>query len=235
MVLPIYLYKIPNYMEIKNLSGTLKYSFLIAVVLILFGGGFYVGRKTIDVPKEKIKTVYIKGKTIVKSSVLTIPPIPILAVFPADTADIIKKCVEDGIYKELWPKEKEYILPTKEDTLAIMYDWSAKRYYSEKIFDIDTLGTCTINASVQYNRLSELGYEYTPSTKTEIQTIYRVKKFSPFVGAGGIVGLKEAQPHMMMEVNGGMFFNDKYGVQVRYQTAFLPNTNYVGASALFKF
>lgn len=218
---------------ITDVSKIIKYGVYIAVAALVFSLGFFTGRKTIEIPKPKIEIRYIKGKTV--TEVIKIPPIPMVVKYPADTADIIRTCVADGIYKELWPKEKEYILPTREDTLAILSDWAAKRYYVETLFDSDTLGTCTVNAAVQYNRISSLGYDFTPVIATEKQTIYQVKKFSPFFGAGAVVGFKDANPKTFLEVSGGAFINDKYGFQIRYQSAFQQNTRYLGGSALFKF
>lgn len=208
----------------------------VVIGILLFGAlGFYLGRKTIATDKPRTEVVYIKGEKITDS----IPyPVPYEVVKPADTADIIRQCVKDGIYTELFPEKviTEYIEITKDDTTEIIRDWGTKRLYSEKIFDIDTVGTCTIDAAVQYNRLSLLSYTYTPITKQTTITQYRVKAFSPFIGAGLLVD-NDFSDYMnfIPTVNAGFFIKEKYGVQVQYGKMLKNKNNLYGVSLLYKF
>ena len=106
----------------------------IILVLALVFIGFYFGRSTVPV-KTETKTVYIKGDTIRD---VIYEPKPYKVNIPIDTISIIKQCIKDGIYQELWPEKTvtEVIEITKEDTTKIMVDWATKRIYDETIFDI---------------------------------------------------------------------------------------------------
>ena len=94
--------------------------------------GFYIGRKTVKIPKPKTVIEYVEAEPI-HDTLYKTKPIAVKA--PIDTDNIIRACIEDGIYKELWPKEKEFIAITKEDTTAIMVDWATERRYKETIFN----------------------------------------------------------------------------------------------------
>lgn len=159
-----------------------KIAFIALVALILLGLAFYAGRAT---TKTKVitKIEYIKGDTI-HDTITDIKPYKVIV--PADTAGIIQTCVEDGIYAELFPTKvvTEYIEVTKEDTTAIMKDWATVRAYDEVLFDSDTLGVCEVNTEVQYNRIKNMNYTFTPVIKKETDTEIKVRRFTPFIGAG---------------------------------------------------
>ena len=218
----IYLYLIMKLLE--EFPKYAKYVFYLLLIAV----GFFAGRKTIKQPAPVEVIKYIKGETITE---VKEKPVPYLVTRPADTLDIIKKCIEDGIYKELFPKETVYI----DTTAAIVKDWATIREYNEKIFDSDTVGLLKVNAKVQYNRLSSLGYEFKPIVKNVDHTVYTVKKVSPFVGTGMIINPNKETFDALYEVNGGLFFNDKYGFQLKYQRGLRSDNNYFGGSVLFKF
>lgn len=177
-----------------------KIALCALVVLLLMGTSFYLGRRT---TKEKVvtKIEYIKGGTI-RDTVNIIKPVNIIS--PVDTIDIIKQCVKDGIYAELFPTKTEYIEVSKADTSEIIKDWATRRFYQEKIFANDTTGECIINTEVQYNRMKVLGYEYTPVAKTITNTKYLVKYFTPFIGVG-----VSTMPSVNAEF--GFFINQSWG------------------------
>lgn len=208
---------------------------VIIGILIFSVIGFYLGRKTINSGTPKTEIVYIKGENITDS----IPyPVPYEVIKPADTADIIRRCVRDGIYSELFPEKivTEYIEITKDDTTEIIRDWGTKRLYSEQIFDIDTVGQCTINASVQYNRLTLLSYSYIPVTKVTTITNTKVKLFSPYIGAGVLVN-NDISDYMNLipTVSAGFFIKEKYGINVQYGKMLKNKNNLYGISLLYKF
>lgn len=182
---------------------------LTVILLLVFGaGGFLTGRKTIE-PIEIEKPVYIPGDTIT----VEVPvPTPVYVVRPADTANIIAKCVKDGIYAELFPekvRDSLVYIPTAEDTLEIVRDWATERYYEEKIFDVDTVGTATVRAKTQYNRITEMSAEVVPVVKT-VTKVLPPKKYVPFVGVG-------ATTMPTVAVEGGMFLDEKWGGAMLYQ------------------
>lgn len=208
----------------------------IVITMITFGiFGFYLGRKTIDIEKPRTEIVYVKGDKITDS----IPyPVPFEVVKPADTADIIRQCVKDGIYTELFPEKivTEYIEITKEDTAEIIRDWGTKRLYSEKIFDIDTIGSCTVNATIQYNRMSLLSYDYIPVMKQTTIHEYKIRAFSPYIGFGCIVHEDFSDiGNYIPELNAGFFIKEKYGINLLYGKSFKNGSNFYGASLLYKF
>jgi hypothetical protein len=213
-----------------KLTETILYIVIIFSILAL---GFYFGRKTTKV-KTEIKTEYIKGDTI-RDTIYE--PKPYKVVEPVDTLNIIKQCIKDGIYSELWPTRiiTEIVEVTKEDTTKMLADWATKRLYNETIFSNDSLGYCSIEAQVQYNRLRVLGYEYQPITKTITETVYKVNKFSPFAGIGYMTNPWDEINNPMFVVNGGFFIKEKYGIQLQLMHAFQSKSDYVGGSFIYKF
>lgn len=217
--------------------NTKKSQLICAVIAVVLFGllGFFLGRKTVKEPEPRTEIVYVPGDTIIDS----IPyPEPYEVVKPADTADIIRKCVRDGIYTELFPERvvTEYVEITKEDTAEIIRDWGTKRMYSETLFDIDTVGKCVVDASVQYNRLSMLSYSYTPITKTVTITEGRVRLFSPYVGVGALLRNNFTYyTNLIPTASAGFYIKEKYGLLLQYGRDFGTQNNIYGASFLYKF
>jgi len=205
------------------------------IIALIFGvAGFFIGRSTINT-EPKVIVKYIKGETIRDS----IPyPLPYYIEKPADTLSIIKQCVKDSIYSELFPEKiiTEYIEITKEDTTAIMMDWATKRMYSDTLFNNDTTGTCIVDATVQYNRMSLLSYQFTPIQKTVTITNYKTKMFSPYIGAGILIDndFKDYK-NIMPTANIGFFIKERYGLNLQYAKSFKTKNNFYGVSLLYKF
>lgn len=96
------------------------------------------------------------------------------------------------------------------------------------LFDTDTLGKCEVSVKVQYNRLSNLKYNYTPVTKYE-QSLYTTKRaISPFIGMGVFT-----TPSVSGQV--GMFIRDDWGVSFLYNRDFITKNNSYGLMCLYKF
>ena len=210
-----------------------KFLFHIFVIVGIFIGGFFTGRSTVKV-KEVTTIQYIKGDTI-RDTVYY--PKPYKEIIPIDTLAIIQQCIKDGIYQELWPEKviTEYIEVTKEDTTKIMTDWATKRYYNEVLFQNDSIGSCSVNTEVQYNRMRLLGYNFVPVTKQVNETKYLVKTFSPFVGAGYLTNPWDENRDPIININGGVFIKEKYGVQIQLMHALKSKNDYIGGSFLIKF
>lgn len=123
--------------------------------------GFQLGKKSVDIPEPVIKheIKYVKGDPVKDFVFISTPT----SIPPIDTADIILQCVNDGVYRELFPKQIEYI--TKNDTTAIMTDWASTRLYEQPMWDSDTTGTCIANITLQYNRIKSFEYTFTPIQK----------------------------------------------------------------------
>lgn len=210
-----------------------KILFHIIMILIIFGGGFFTGRSTIKT-KEIHKTEYIKGDT-VRDTIYQ--PKPYKVVEPVDTLNIIKDCIEKGIYQELWPEKviTEYIEITKEDSTKIVEDWSKKRMYNEILFQNDSIGTCNIKTEVQYNRIQNMDYIFVPINKTVTEKKQFVKTFSPFIGAGYLTKPRAEIPSSMLTVSGGFFIKEKYGLQLQFLHGLNNDEDYLGGSLLIKF
>ena len=214
-----------------------KRTLICFIISILLCGllGFYFGRKTIEISMPKTEVKYVKGEKVTDS----IPyPEPVEVVKPIDTANIIKQCVKDGIYTELFPEKivTEYIEVTKDDTTAIIKDWATKRVYSETLFDIDTVGKCVVEASIQYNRLSLLTYDYIPIEKQIAINTNKVKLFSPYIGIGVLVDNDFSEYlNYTPTANAGFFIKEKYGIHLQYGKSFKSKNNFFSASLLYKF
>ena len=211
-----------------------KIAFYITMAVFFLTLGFFLGRKTIKEPETKIVTEYIKGEKITDTLYY---PKPYKVVVPVDTLGIIQQCVKDGIYKELWPEKvvTEYIEVNKADTTAIMQDWVTKRFYTETLFNNDKQGTCTFDAEVQYNRLKIIGYTYSPIVQTVTETKYVTKLFSPFIGVSYLINPWDEIKTTMVQLNGGFYIKEKYGIQAIYQRNFKLNNDYIGAGLIYKF
>lgn len=206
------------------------------LILIFFFIGFYVGRKTIKKETTNVDIIYIKGDTITDSISY---PLPYEVIKPIDTLDIIKKCINDGIYSDLFPEKiiKEYVTFTSDDTLAIINDWATRRNYSEVLFDVDTIGKCNIDISLQYNRIANLKYEYIPIQKIIKEKENKIKHFSPFIGIGTKyynnrnLDIIELNPSLTF----GFYINERYGINFSYDRMLNEKNNLYGISFLFKF
>lgn len=213
-----------------------KWQMIFVTVLLVAVGllCFFLGRSTIKNPKQEVVVEYVQGPTIHDTIKY---PQPYAVIKPIDTVGIIQQCVKDGIYTELFPTKiiTQYIEVTKEDTSGILEDWASKRYYNETIFDIDTLGKCTVNTEVQYNRMIVIGFEYTPMIKTVTVTNYKIKKFSPFIGLGAMLNPWDKEILPTMNASMGFFVNEKYGIQIQYQHMFNMKYDFIGGNILYKF
>jgi hypothetical protein len=137
----------------------------------------------------------------------------------------------------LWPEKiiTEYIEVNKNDTTDIMKDWATKRFYTETLFNNNKQGTCIFDAEVQYNKLTLIDYEYSPIVQTVTETEYIIKSFSPFIGISYLTNTWDEIKNPMIQVNGGAFFNEKYGIQALYQRGFKLDNDYIGVGFIYKF
>lgn len=162
----------------------------IAVCIACLIIGFLVGRKTIDT-KESVTLEH-------KESVSSIVRIP----EPKETkpASPVYKYKTDTINN---------IIVQKVDTAQIIEDWIKNRNYNITLFDNDN-GKLNIDASVQYNKLFDLQYTFTPIQK--VITKQKTPVFTPFVGVSyNSLGYVSA--------GGGLFYHD-LGIELRYITDF---------------
>lgn len=162
----------------------------LAFVLAFFLGCYFTN-KSIEV-EEKVR--YVKGETSVETVEVVVPykveiPTSPVYIYRADT-----------VYNHLVQMV---------DSAAIIADWVEKRYYKQDLFDNEN-GKLSLEASVQYNRLQDMQYSFTPIEKQIIS--YYKPTYSFYVGTSyntmGYMGI------------GGGFFRRNAGLGIQYTTDF---------------
>jgi hypothetical protein len=196
-----------------------KIGVIIAAAILLFGLGFYVGKKREPEVIIKTETKYVELPPIHDS----IPkPVPVYVKQPADSLNILLALIEEGKYEEYFPERvrDSLIYVTNEDTAAVIRDWAAERVYKETLFDTDTLGRFVFDAKVQYNRLQNFDYTFTPVQKQTETTIRTVRTFLPYVGAGlDLSGSVMAQGGVFVKQNAGLAIQYRYDTKLKEHTA----------------
>ena len=140
----------------------------IAIVIVAFGVGFFLGRKTIDV-KEKIE--YVKGATIRDTIVISQPT---FVEIPTKPKYIYK-------YDTITVNNIHYISEVV-DTASIIQDYIVTRTYEFNVFNSDTLGKFDVKQKVGYNKLLSFDYTFTPMTRQI--THFKEPVFTPFITGG---------------------------------------------------
>lgn len=200
-----------------------KIAFMALVALALFFGGFFIGRQREVNAEPQIE--YIELPPIHDS----IPkPVPYKVVEPADTLNIIMTCIKEGLYSELFPEKKDTIYITADDTVKVLKDWATERYYSEVLFDSDTLGRFSYDATVKYNRMTSFEYTFKPMQRQVTETVTVTRKYLPYIGAG-------LSTDGSLMAQGGMFFRQDAGFGLQYQYNTKLNQHSVGAMFLYMF
>lgn len=152
--------------------------------IVIFLIGYFLGRDTTVVHEVER---HVKGKTITDTVAVPEPyfvSTPVLPLF---------------FYKADTVRNVQVV-----DTAAILADWIQQRNYKQTLFDNES-GKADINLSVQYNKLTDLSYSFTPIHKEIIRT--KEQAWLPFVSASysGQLG-----------VGGGLFYHN-IGVEYQYQ------------------
>lgn len=108
--------------------------------------------------------------------------------------------------KEIVP---DTIILIEYDTILTIIDWNIKRNYSEMLFDNQN-GSLLLDATVQYNRLQDLSYTFTPIRKEMTQ--YKRKTWIPFVGTS-------YNTFNYLSISGGLFYQN-IGIETQFITDF---------------
>lgn len=169
-----------------------KETLYIIYTIIGFIAGFIIGRQSFE---DEQSVRYIKGETIEKIVEI---PIPYKIEIPAQPMYLYKKA--DTIFSSTIEEI---------DTAAILNDWITKKSYKQNLFD-NQYGKLSIDASVQYNQLESLKYNFTPLQK-EV-SIIKQQTWMPYVGISyntlNYVG-----------IGGGIFYHN-VGIGAKYVTDF---------------
>lgn len=94
------------------------------------------------------------------------------------------------------------------DSAAILKDYIVKRDYNNILFDNDSLGKFTLDASVQYNKMQQIKYKFDPVQKVTINTVRKKNTVEPFVSAG-------YNTFKYIGIGGGTFIK-KTGIEYKY-------------------
>jgi hypothetical protein len=136
-----------------------------------------VGTKSV---KTTTEVKYIKGDTIRISD--TVTPEPVKMIIPVDTHGLLSYCKRSGMYKEYFSSDS--VLKVVVDTVKVVEDWSSKVLYDIELFNIDTVGLCSLSTYVQYNRLGPLDTKFIPINKVTETQVIKSRSVYPFVGIG---------------------------------------------------
>lgn len=206
-----------------NIWYSVLKALIIAIVFILIG--FLLGRCSTTKEKE-IVTEYVELPA-VHDTIVTLKPYKVIP--PIDTLNILKQCIEDGIYSELFPEKiiTDTVF-TSTDTSKILQDWATKRRYSQNLFDNDTIGRCDVGMVIQYNRVDTFAYTYIPIQKQTTEKIKKVPMISPFIGIG-------MMSNPSFDAEAGIFIKDNFGVSFKYQYEIYENKHNFGGALIYKF
>lgn len=201
--------------------------YAIIVLALVFGSGFWVGwlSNEQEVPEQTIikwkDGDSVSGQT-TPDEVKTTETKPGNIVLPNDILKAISANTSIDSVVEFSYSHKDYDY-TKEQTVrhnlgndslniyrAVYADYIKIRKDHVSIFDIDTLGTLTVDATIQYNRSHGYGYDFKPRIKT-INNNFKPKSitFTPFVSSS------YSTAHYL-GVGGGFFYHN-LGFEYQYQ------------------
>lgn len=142
--------------------GKVKWIIYIALFIVAFGTGIWLGEKwrkpQIVVEKsepEKVVVTEWKEKEV---------------IVPADTMDIMRILLEKGIVRRY------------DDTMAVLRDYVTERIY-DTIVVFKNGGSLGLQANIQYNRVESLAYNY----QSPVQA--KIKNIRPWVSLGYFDGI----------------------------------------------
>ena len=189
------------------MNNTLKKALILIVAALI---GFMAGRVTLS---EKTVVKWKEGPKI--TDTIRIPE-PIVINKPAEIKYVpVYTTVRDTVK----------VLDTLASMQATVEDWNLQRIYAGELFKSDTLGTLNYRATVQYNTLTSLAWDYTPKVKTV--TITKNPVFRPFAAV-------RYNTFEQASVGAGVFVK-KIGVEASYLKDFKTQKNGVGVGLIVSF
>jgi hypothetical protein len=173
----------------------MKNIYCIVISLVCIVAGFIAGRCTTE---TVTKTEYIRGEP-VSGSISSVEPVrtekPEISTLPVKIDTIFVNNIR-------------YVVQSV-DTSAIIREYEMKRFYSETLFD-NQYGKMDVSFNTQYNRASELKYEFIPVTI--VKTVEKERVFTPFISVSyGTIGYAG--------IGGGLFYRN-IGAEMKYVTDF---------------
>lgn len=191
----------------------------IIIIILLSIIAFLLGQKSVKIkPSTEIK--YIPGK-IIKDSV----PKNNIIVLNSGKPYVDYNVIDKGLVKTIVTHDSVY---KQLDTSKVVKDWSTPRNYKVNLFNIDTVGKCIVKGDVQYNKLYNVSYEFTPINKI-INNTFEKKKLLEFYIGGSIF------TNSAVAGQGGVFIKNHYGVGYQYQYDIINSKPIHGITLLYKF
>jgi len=176
--------------------------------------GFFVGRGTVSI-KTEIKTVL--GKTVHDS--ITVDKLVTKYEYSPSKPIYIERNDSNATVYTPTPKD------TTESLKIVLDDWNTKRIYANNLFKDSINGIFDYDITIQYNKIQNFKYEFTP-VKTTI-TKERIRMLQPFVGVSystlDIVG-----------IGGGIFYHD-LGLEVLYNKNYINGDDGISFGIKYKF
>ena len=208
----------------KNIKNIIYAIILLALV---FGGGFWFGwlSNKQEVPEQTIikwEDGDVVSGEVAMDEVTTTETTPSNVVLPNDIFKAMSgnTPIDPVVGLSHYPKdcdgkqEQRFRQSNDNDSLhiyrAVYVDYIKIRKDHVSIFDIDTLGTLTVDASIQFNRSHGYGYDFKPRIKT-ISNNFKPKPitFTPFVSSS-------YSTTDYLGVGGGFFYHN-LGFEYQYQ------------------
>lgn len=183
----------------------------IAIIVVAFVAGFFLGRKTINVEE---KVTFVKGETIHDTIVISQPT---FVEIPAEPQYIYK-------YDTIVVDNIQYI-SEKVDTSAIIQDYILMRTYEYNVFNSPTLGKFDVKQQIGYNKLLSFDYTFTPITKQVTQ--YREPVFTPFVTGGYSTNQTVLLGGGFYYKNIGLEYNMNVSTDRRFRLSDFENQNFI--------
>lgn len=214
-------------MSTEKSKTSLNWLHYLIITLVILFIGFMLGRWSTPVKIES-DIQYLPGDTIYDEVPVYVDNI-IKESEPCDTVELLKYCIDSGLYDYLIPeKVRDSLVYVQADSTKIIKDWLTRRDYQIELFNNDTIGKMIVRPSIQYNQLQVIPYEFTPIQKNITTTITKTRKIEPFIG----VGLNTTQ---QLGVMGGVFLNNGWGAAYQYQYGLDTKFNSHGIYVIKKF
>lgn len=197
-----------------------KYKYISLIILIWIVGSFLIGYICYDQGYNKAINSFDY-----KPSIVYLSSEPIQGTI--DSINLVPNYIIVGGIKENI-KIKDSIVRIPTDTAGIIADFNKIKHYDIQLFDVDTLGTCSISTDVQYNRLMNLSYQFSPINKTIEHSIIVKPKDWNLVGGVGLNTIN------MWNIQVGAFYRH-IGATYQFTNEFGKNSYSHGINIMFKY
>ena len=209
----------------------MKSTTLIAIIVGLIAllaagvGGFFLGKAGKFSQSEVVVTKPPISETITVTDTLIVYetlPAEVRYIYKTDTLRLISEVEVERV-------DTVYVVDTLASLLATAEDWNTLRSYAMTLFDNDIHGSLEVEAEVQYNKLQELDYTFTPAPTAVTVSVPKTPEFTPYVrfAAGSTVN--------SVSIGGGVFVQEHFGVDVSYMTLFNEGKHGVEVGLMWKF